>query len=276
MTYQAIPCAKTHEAAVHRSLKVQRLYCCVVMKNELQFGMGVGGGGLSNYMTQEKREAMRSAVLHSAALLFLKEGYAKTPLSRISEHSGVQISAINREFQGKGNILCALIDHVVNGQFSTAQRLMTGASNDPVFYYALETALQLHMAESSPAIKELYVTAYQLKESLEHIRQSVIARLIKPSFSSYLPDATDEEFYLLDVATTGIILSHMSMPCSGEFTIRDKTRHYLDASLRVYKVPEEKIQAAVAFTEQFDLSAVAQQTIQQMITALETESVSSA
>lgn len=230
---------------------------------------------MSNFMPQEKREAMRSAVLRSAALLFLKEGYAKTSLSRISGNSGVQISAVNREFQGKGNILCALVDYVIDGQFSTARELMAGGS-DGVLYYALETALQLHITESSPAIKELYITAYQMPETLEHIRRSVVARLIKPSFSPYLPDASDEEFYLLDVVTGGIILSHMSMACSEGFTIADKTRRYLDASLRVYRVPEEKIQEAVAFTEQFDLSAAAQQTVQQMITALEAAPVSSA
>ena len=152
---------------------------------------------------------------------------------------------------------------------------MAGGS-DGVLYYALETALQLHITESSPAIKELYITAYQMPETLEHIRRSVVARLIKPSFSPYLPDASDEEFYLLDVVTGGIILSHMSMACSEGFTIADKTRRYLDASLRVYRVPEEKIQEAVAFTEQFDLSAAAQQTVQQMITALEAAPVSSA
>ena len=226
-------------------------------------------------MPQEKREAMRSAVLSSAALLFLKEGYAKTSLSRISEHSGVQISAINREFQGKGNILCALIDQVINGQFSAARELMADVS-DGVLYYALETALQLHIAESSPTIRELYITAYLQPESLEHIRRSVAARLIKPSFSPYLPGAADEEFYLLDAVTGGIILSHMSIPCSEEFTIADKTRRFLDASLRVYQVPEEKIQQAVAFTQQFDLSAAAQQTVRQIITALETVTVSSA
>lgn len=219
-------------------------------------------------MPQEKREAMRSAVLSSAALLFLKEGYAKTSLSRISEHSGVQISAINREFQGKGNILCALADYVVDRQFSAARALMADVS-DGVLYYALETALQLHIAESSPSIRELYITASLLPESLEHIRRSVAARLIKPSCSPYLPDAANGEFYLLDVVTGGIILSHMSTACSGGFTIMDKTRRYLDASLRVYRVPEEKIQEAVAFTQRFDLPVVARQTVQTVIDALE-------
>lgn len=224
---------------------------------------------MSNYMPQEKRAAMRSAVLHSAALLFLTEGYAKTTLCRISKHSGVQISAINREFRGKGNILCALIDHVVNGQFTTARKLMDGITKDPVLYYALETVLQLHIAESSPAVKELYIIAYLLPESVEHIRRSAVERLIKPSFSVYLPDAEDEDIYLLDVATTGIMLSHMSMACGEKFPIAVKTRHYLEASLRVYRVPEEKIREAAAFTEQFDLPAIARQTIQQMIAALE-------
>ena len=223
---------------------------------------------MGNFMPQEKRAAIRSAVLRSAALLFLTDGYAKTTLNRISRHSGVQISAINREFQGKGNILCALIDQAVNGQFSMARELMAGVS-DGVLYYALDTALQLHITESSPAIRELYITAYLLPETMEHIRRSVVARLIKPSFSPYLPGAADEEFYLLNVVTSGIILSHMSTACSGGFTITDKTRRYLDASLRVYRVPEEKIQEAVAFTQRFDLPAVARQTVQTVIDALE-------
>lgn len=230
---------------------------------------------MGNYMPQERRAAIHLAVLRSAALLFLTEGYAKTTLSRISQHSGVQISVINREFQGKGNLLCALVDHVTDGQFSAAERLMVGRTKDGVLYYALETALQLYIAESSPAVRELYVAAYQMTETLEHIRRSAVVRLIKPSFSPYLPDAADEEFYLLDAATTGIMLSYMAMAGSQTVPPAVRTRHYLDASLRVYRVPEEKIQEAVAFTECFDLPAIAQQTVRQIITALETLPVSS-
>lgn len=214
--------------------------------------------------------AIRSAVLRSAALLFLKEGYAKTTLRRIAEHSGVQISAINREFQGKSNILRVLIDHAMRGQFSATRELMGGTVEEPVFYYALETALQLNIAESSPTMKELYITAYLMPGSAGYIREEVVERLIKPSFSACLPDAAEEDFYLLDAATSGIILSYMSMACSGEIPIGIRTRHYLEASLRVYRVPEEIIRQAVAYVEQFDLFAIARQTIRRMIAALET------
>lgn len=68
------------------------------------------------------------------------------------------------------------------------------------------------------------------------------------------------------------IAEHSSVQISAinrEFQLRSALLYYLYASLRVYRVPEEKIQKAVAFTEQLDLSAIAQQTVQQMITSLE-------
>lgn len=74
---------------------------------------------------------------------------------------------------------------------------------------------------------------------------------------------------MLDMASSGIMWRYMSMAGSKELSITTRIRHYLYASLRVYRVPEEKIQKAVAFTEQLDLSAIAQQTVQQMITSLE-------
>ena len=54
-----------------------------------------------------------------------------------------------------------MVQKMFHGQFATAGDL-AGTTADPLLIYAMETALQLHIAEMSDELRELYVTAYTL------------------------------------------------------------------------------------------------------------------
>ena len=51
--------------------------------------------------------------------------------------------------------------------------------------------------------------------------------------------------------------------------MEEKVAHFLDAALRVYHVPEEKIREAVDFVGRFDLKTLAKQTIASLLETLE-------
>lgn len=224
---------------------------------------------MANIMPKAKRAAIHTAVLHAAALLFLKKGYTDTSLREISELSGVHISKINREFGGKGKILCALVGFVLDRQFTATKQLMSGVTDDLVLYYAAETTMQLYMSESDESVRNLYSTAYFLPESAELIHRSVVEKLTRTAFAPYHPGATYEDFYHMEVATSGIILGYTLLPITPDYPVETKVRNFLAASLRVYRVPEEKIMEAVAFVKSFDYPAIAEQTIAQTLAALE-------
>lgn len=116
---------------------------------------------LANLMSKEKRETIHTAVLNAAATLFLEEGYTKTTLKQISEKSAIQVSTINREYGGKVNILCELIYYVLQGQIRSTNRIFGGEIEDKALYYAVETTLQLYIADSLQWYNEVKATGQQ-------------------------------------------------------------------------------------------------------------------
>lgn len=177
---------------------------------------------------------------------------------------------MNRQFGSKENILCELIRFVMDGQFLKARELTAHTTEDEVLFYALETALQLYMAESDEAVRELYLTVYTLPHTSELIHRAVAELLLPKVFSAYLPGLSLEEFYELEIASGGIIRGYISVPCSSVFPMEQKVAHFVDAALRVYHVPEEKIREALDFVKQFDLETIAKNTIASMLQTLET------
>ena len=142
-------------------------------------------------------------------------------------------------------------------------------TEDGVLYYAAETALQLHMAECSEAARNLYRSAYSLSLTSELIQRNIAEKLTSVVFREYLPDCSLEDFYRLEIASGSMIWGYMAVPCDAEFTIGKKVDCFLDAALRIYRVPEEKIAEAKAFVKRFDYPAIARQTIADMLDFLE-------
>ena len=205
---------------------------------------------MSNHKDTAEAARIRAAVLHSSASLFLEKGFADTSVREIAQMAGIGKSMLMYTFESKEDILLQLVDYVLDGLF-----------------YATETALQLHLAESSESIRNLYATAYTLPKTSEYISKA-IAQQLPGIFGAYLPDLEPKDFYELEIATGGIIRSYMSVPCTLYFTIERKVARFLQAALRVYRLPEEKINEAISFVAQFDYSTIARQTVAQLLMIL--------
>ena len=224
---------------------------------------------MSNFMPEEKRAVFHSNVMHAAARMFLEKGYAHSSGREIAERAGVNISTMKKAFGHKENVLTELVAYVLEGQFASAKKLVAGKTDDPVLFYAAETALQLYMADSDAAVRELYATAYSLPGPSELIRKSVSAQLTSVVFRAYNPGYSAADFYELEAASGGVIRSYMLLDCTPDFPMEKKVRRFLEATLRIYRVPEEKLDEALRFIEQFDYPVIARQTIHDLLDYLE-------
>lgn len=220
--------------------------------------------------TRVNYDEVRKKALHTAALLFLSNGYTSTPIRMIAKEAGVGLTSMLRVFSSKEGILCELVKFVLEGQFSTAQKMLAGMTDDPVLYYATETTLQLYMAESDEAVRDLYSAAYSSPDSAELIYRTVSRRLLQAVFHDYLPEQREEDFYHLEIASGSIIRGYMTVPCTPDFPMEEKVRYFLENSLKIYNVPPEKREEANDFVKRFDYSAIARQTIENMFVQLET------
>ena len=212
---------------------------------------------LNGLVTQQK-------VLRSAVALFLEKGYTRTTTGEIATAAGIGQSSFFHVFPSKEALLLELVQRMFAGQFDLAGQ--HSGAEDPVFLYAVETALQLHIAELTEPLRELYVMGYTLPSTSAFIYRSTAARLQK-IFGEYLPNAEPKDFYEMEIASGSIMRGFMSVPCDVYFTMEAKISRFLDCSLKLHDVPKEKRAAITAAVLRMDLhtmaSGIIQKTVQQ-------------
>ena len=206
-------------------------------------------------MTQQK-------VLRAAVALFLEKGYTRTTTGEIAKAAGIGQSSFFHVFPSKEALLLELVKRMFGGQFDLAEQY--SGEDDPVFLYAVETALQLHIAELSEPLRELYVVGYSLPTTSAYIYHSTAKRL-QTIFGPYLPDAQPKDFYEMEIASASIMRGFMAVPCNVYFTIEAKITRFLDCALKLYDVPKEKRAAITATILQMDLHAMASGIIQKTV-----------
>lgn len=219
---------------------------------------------LNGLVTQQK-------VLRSAVALFLEKGYTKTTTGEIAMAAGIGQSSFFHVFPSKEALLLELVKRMFGGQFDLAGQY--SGTEDHVFLYAVETSLQLHIAELTEPLRELYVVGYSLPTTSAYIYHSTAKRL-QTIFGAYLPDAQPKDFYEMEIASAGIMRGFMSVPCDLYFTPEAKITRFLECSLKLYDVPKEKRSAVTAAVLQMDLHTMAadiiQKTVQQAEKGFET------
>jgi AcrR family transcriptional regulator len=210
---------------------------------------------LNGLVTQQK-------VLRAAVALFLEKGYTRTTTGEIAKAAAIGQSSFFHVFPSKEALLLELVKRMFSGQFALAGQ--HSGEQDPVLLYAVETALQLHIAELTEPLRELYVTGYSLPSTSAYIYRSTAERL-QGIFGEYLPHAQAKDFYEMEIASAGIMRSFMAVPCDLYFTAEVKIARFLDCALKLYDVPEEKRAAITAAVLRLDLHAMAADIIQKTV-----------
>ena len=146
--------------------------------------MSPRGKQLNGLLTQQK-------MLRAAVALFLESGYEKTTTAKIAKAAGMTQRSFFRAFASKEALLLELVRRMFGGQFALAEQ--HSGIEDPVLLYAVETSLQLHIAELTEPLRELYVVGYSLPTTSAYIYQSMAGRL-QSIFGKYIPDLELKDF----------------------------------------------------------------------------------
>lgn len=185
---------------------------------------------LNGLVTQQK-------VLRGAVTLFLENGYTKTTTGEIAKAAGIGQSSFFHVFPSKEALLLELVKRMFSGQFALAGQ--HSGEQDPVLLYAVETALQLHIAELTEPLRELYVTAYTLSSISAYLYRGTAKRL-EGIFGDDLPDAEAKDFYEMEITSTGMMRSFVAVPCDVYFTVERKIARFLECALKICNVPPER------------------------------------
>lgn len=223
---------------------------------------------MANNRLGKNHEKMKNKVLFVSAKLFLEKGYTNTTLREITAAADINLGSLINLFRNKEDILAALVEYVLEGQFTAATKMLQGRTEDKILFYAAETTLQLYMAESGEHIRDLYNCAYSLPKSMNIIQQTITAKL-ETIFKEHLPNLGTLDFYKLEIASGGVMRAFMAAPCTIWFPMEQKVESFLQATFKIYDVPPEKIAESIAFVSQIDYKTMAQATIDNMIYYLE-------
>ena len=217
--------------------------------------MPAKGKRTSGLLTQQK-------MLRGAVSLFLEKGYEGTTTAEIARAAGMTPSSFFRAYPSKEALMLELVRRMFSGQFALAQQ--HSGPTDPVVLYAVETAIQLHIAELSEPLRDLYVTGYSLPSTSSYIYHSTAKRL-QVIFGPYLPQLQAKDFYEMELASSGMMRSFMSVPCDLYFTIEAKISRFLDCALTLYHVPQKQREEIIHFVLQLNLRTMAVGIIQSTV-----------
>lgn len=205
----------------------------------------------------------RRKILSVAMKLFLEKGYEKTTAKEVAETAGIISGSPFFQFGNKEGVLLDLVQKMFHGQFATAGDL-AGTTADPLLIYAMETALQLHIAEMSDELRELYVTAYTLPRTAAYIYENMIDK-IEAFFTPYLPGAEKNDFYELEIAAAGVMRGFMARHCDLYFTIERKTGRCLSCCFKLYEVPREAYMPVLEKVLTLDLASIAKRMVEKTL-----------
>lgn len=207
-------------------------------------------------------------VLSACVRLFIEQGYHATTVSQIVEEAGVSRGSYQNIFPTKDAILLELTQTMFSGQFAAARKAAGNADLPPVYTYAIETALQLTIAELNENIRDIYVEAYTVPATIDLIRIKTSSMLYK-IFADRFPEFGESDFYQLDIGSSGLMRGYMQRKCDMNFTLERKLQRFTEASLRVYRVSEEEIASINAFIASIDVRTVANNIMQSLFAMLE-------
>lgn len=215
-------------------------------------------------------ESVRSKILHAAAKLFLSIGYEKSTIVKIADEAKVNRGSVIYAFKNKENIVCELVSFVLEGQFNAISEFLKDKTTDKINIYICETILQIYMAEASEHMREMYNVAYSLPNSAEVIYKTITLKLYE-TFKDRLPNWEMRDFYEREISSAGVMRNNISVPCSLYFTMDRKVKSFIESTLLLYHIEEEKIKETIAFVTQFDFEILANEVTQNMLSFLESK-----
>lgn len=212
---------------------------------------------------------LKKRVLACCVRLFLEQGYHQTTLAQIYKETNISASSFQHLFQTKDGVLYDLTKVMFNSQLKMA-RSMSKKQLPLLYIYATETAIQLTITELNENIRDIYIEAYRMPKSTELIYKKMsveLANIFKDNFPGY----TAQDFYEMEIGTSGLMVNYMAKKCDENFSIETKIERFLVSALRIYKVSEKEQAEVLAYIKALNVRKVAEEVIKKLFVMLEVE-----
>lgn len=175
-------------------------------------------------------------VIRSATKLFLTQGFSKTTHRQIADASGIGLGTITYHYKVKEDLLRVLFEELMDFHLDLIDASQE-KSNDALFSYALEIAVQIALCETDDKAYDLYYAAYSHPATFDYIKDWA-AKKNYHLLRDRLPDWSEEDFRTVENITSGIELAAFTAPKNRYFSLQDKISLFLDSMMKIYNIPE--------------------------------------
>lgn len=214
---------------------------------------------MANIGHKQKYNEHKYQILISAMKLFLEKGYLQTTVIDIAKEAGVDKNTVFYVFKDKETLLSMIVKHVVDCQFNVVKGVLKENTDNKLYLYAVESSLQLYMAESSEHLREMYNVSYSLIKPATVIYETVTKKL-SDIFKDYNPTFEMKDFYELELAVSGIMRSFMTVPCDNYLTIDNKIKRFLQTVFLIFNIPSKEMEKTLDFAKKIDYINLIKQT----------------
>lgn len=212
---------------------------------------------------RQDSEITKERILSACIKFFIEKGYHGTTIAEILNEADATNSSFQKIFKNKEGVLLELVKHMFGSQFEFAKFFFGGNEVSPALYYVAETAIQLTITELNENLRDIYVEAYNNRDALEFICQNT-AKELQKLFGANLPSFGCEDFYEIDIATSGIMRAYMQKKCDETFSLEEKIEKFTAATLRIFGVPQSDIDEATEFVKNTDFRSTANAIMQNL------------
>lgn len=216
-------------------------------------------------ITREQVKDPKRRIMMVCVQMFIEKGFKSTTMLDIIREADVSSGTFQNIFKTKDGVLFELIDFMFDSQFAMARGI---SEKDPVLVYAIETSIQLAIAESNENIREIYKEVYTDGDLSELIREKTTKELIN-IFGTYNPTWEESDFYENEIGSAGIMRAYMARQCDRYFTLKRKIDKFLNMALKAYNVPSDKIHDIISVVDSMDMNKVATDVMNKLFAALE-------
>lgn len=168
---------------------------------------------------------IKNHIINTTASLFLTNGYTKTTTKEIAKACNITEGSLFRLFKDKESILFEIINLLIESNVINLK--------DNFNEYTQLSTMLLIKSDENEILKDLLLNLFSLKSTKTYINKHVATLL---STTLKIDDYELKEYYELVIAINGMYLNYLDLNTDMYFTIKKKTKRYLEILLYLLKV----------------------------------------
>ena len=206
-------------------------------------------------------------IIQVGTRMFLEKGFTETSVQAISEALGISKGNFTFHFPTKEHLLLELTKYLV--KFHTREiNIAKSEGLNNLLAYCWEVTAQIAMCEEHPQAKDFYLAIYSYPSTLAYAKEWTADKNVG-LLSERLPDWTPERFKLVENVASHIEMSALSDSCTESYLLEDKITLTVDSLLKLYEIPKEERQEAIATILKIDYRNIGKKMFKEFVAYVE-------